>query len=52
MAALSLSIVIVTRERNGYVFKVFRGLGAGALDAFNTPVLQAPAGDEGRELCF
>jgi two-component system, chemotaxis family, response regulator WspF len=43
MAGSPCAIVVVTADVNGRSSKVFEALGAGALDAVNTPVLEHPS---------
>src|SRR5882757_1255677 len=43
MASNPCAIVIVTANVNDNSSKVFEAMGAGALDAVNTPVLESPA---------
>jgi two-component system response regulator WspF len=47
MAHTPCAIVVVTASVNDHASKVFEAMGAGALDAVNTPVLAGPAGLEG-----
>ncbi len=49
MAASPCAILVVTSTVTGNAGKVFEAMGAGALDAVNTPVLGASGGGEGRE---
>ena len=44
MARTPCAIVVVTANVNDHASKVFEAMGAGALDAVNTPVLSGPAG--------
>ena len=47
MAATPCAIVIVTANVDDNSSKVFEAMGAGALDAVNTPVLESPAATDG-----
>lgn len=47
MASSPCAIVIVTASVNDYTAKVFEAMGAGALDAVNTPVLGGATGADG-----
>src|SRR6266478_10207223 len=47
MAATPCAIVIVTANVTDNSSKVFEAMGAGALDAVNTPVLERPGATEG-----
>lgn len=47
MAKTPCAIVIVTASVHDYTAKVFEAMGAGALDAVNTPVLDGATGDDG-----
>jgi two-component system, chemotaxis family, response regulator WspF len=47
MAASPCAILVVTANVTDHTSKVFEAMGAGALDAVNTPVLQSPASYEG-----
>jgi two-component system response regulator WspF len=47
MAATPCAIVAVTASVEGNSSKVFEAMGAGALDAVNTPVLEHPGAQEG-----
>jgi chemotaxis response regulator CheB len=47
MASTPCPIVVVTASVASNQAKVFDALGAGALDALNTPVLEGPSGPEG-----
>jgi chemotaxis response regulator CheB len=47
MAATPCAIVIVTASVGGNSAKVFEAMGAGALDAVNTPVFERPGGADG-----
>ncbi len=49
MAASPCAILVVTSTVNGNVGKVFEAMGAGAMDAVNTPVLGVSGNGEGRE---
>src|SRR5260370_7925841 len=49
MAASPCPIVVVTANVSTTSSKVFEALGAGALDAVNTPVLESPAQGQGAE---
>lgn len=49
MAASPCAILVVTSTVAGNAGKVFEAMGAGALDAVNTPVLGASGAGEGRE---
>ncbi len=48
-ADFECAILIVTATVNGHAGKVFEAMGAGALDAVNTPVLGESGLDEGRD---
>jgi two-component system response regulator WspF len=47
MASTPCAIVVVTANVNDHSSKVFEAMGAGALDAVNTPVLEAPGVSDG-----
>lgn len=47
MAATPCAILIVTADVNGTAGKTFEALGAGALDAVNTPTLTGPGSEAG-----
>jgi two-component system response regulator WspF len=47
MAASPCAIVVVTANVSDNTSKVFEAMGAGALDAVNTPVLKQPGGEAG-----
>jgi chemotaxis response regulator CheB len=47
MARSPCAIVVVTASVGSNAAKVFEAMGAGALDAVNTPVLESPAGGKG-----
>src|SRR6478752_5333140 len=47
MAKTPCAIVIVTASVEDYTAKVFEAMGAGALDAVNTPVLEGASDSEG-----
>ena len=47
MAATPCAIVVVTASVNNHASQVFEAMGAGALDAVNTPVLEHPEAQEG-----
>src|SRR5437867_11929600 len=47
MASTPCAIVVVTANVNNTTSKVFEALGAGALDAVNTPVMERPNAPEG-----
>ncbi len=47
MAATPCAIVVVTASVNDHASQVFEAMGAGALDAVNTPVLEHPNAQEG-----
>ena len=49
MAATPCAIVAVTASVEGNSSRVFEAMGAGALDAVNTPVLEHPGGREGAQ---
>jgi len=49
MARTPCPIVVVTASVNAHSSKVFEAMGAGALDAVNTPVLQNPGVSRGSE---
>jgi two-component system, chemotaxis family, response regulator WspF len=49
MARTPCAIVIVTATVNGNSSKVFEAMGAGALDAVNTPVLECPGARDGTQ---
>jgi two-component system response regulator WspF len=48
-AAFQCAILVVTASVDGHAGKVFEAMGAGALDAVNTPVLGPSGESEGRE---
>ena len=48
MARNPCAIVVVTANVNHHSSKVFEAMGAGALDAVNTPVLERPGAPRGR----
>ena len=50
MADSPCAIVVVTANVNHTTSKVFEALGAGALDAVNTPVLESPGASDGAKL--
>src|ERR1044071_557462 len=47
MASSPCAIVVVTASVNDNSSKVFEAMGAGALDAVNTPVLESPSRTDG-----
>ena len=47
MASTPCAIVVVTANVNDNASKVFEAMGAGALDAVNTPVLESPGNGNG-----
>jgi two-component system response regulator WspF len=49
MAATPCAIVVVTASVGGNSSKVFEAMGAGALDAVNTPVLESPDAQQGAD---
>ena len=49
MATTPCAIVVVTASVGGNSSKVFEAMGAGALDAVNTPVLESPDARQGAE---
>lgn len=49
MANTPCAIVVVTASVGGNSSKVFEAMGAGALDAVNTPVLESPDGRQGAD---
>jgi two-component system response regulator WspF len=50
MAGSPCAIVVVTADVNNNSSKVFEAMGAGALDAVNTPVMQGAAGEGAKAL--
>ena len=49
-AEFDCAILVVTATVNGHAGRVFEAMGAGALDAVNTPILGASGQGEGREI--
>ncbi|HEB57055.1 MAG TPA: chemotaxis response regulator protein-glutamate methylesterase [Gammaproteobacteria bacterium] len=49
MASSPCAILVVTSTVSGHASKVFEAMGAGAMDAVNTPVLGVSGSGEGRE---